>query len=281
MAKYIILYNPLSDNGMGEAHTKILSNILESNDLNLIDITKNCDIKKMIGESDPEDTFILSGGDGTLNRFFNDTDTMEIKNEILYYATGSGNDFLMSLGIAKGNLVPLNPFFGTLPTVTVNETDRKFINGVGFGFDGYCGEAADALRKKGDRHISTMGIAVKGLLFRFKPVNATITVDGRIERFKDVWLAPTMYGRFYNGGMLPVPDQDREDGTVSVMVLYHCNRGQALTVFPKLYRGEYIHDENIIRIMKGHNVTVEFDRPAALQIDGEIIKNITSYSVKL
>ena len=280
MPRFIILYNPLSDNGQGEAQTKLLSNRLEGNDLRLIDLTKCDDIQKMIGESHPDDTFILSGGDGTLNRFLNEIDTIEIKNEILYYATGSGNDFLMSLGIEKGNLVPLNPFFGTLPTVTVNGQDRKFINGVGFGFDGYCSEAADALREKGDRHINTMGIAVKGLLFGFKPVNATITVDDCTERFKDVWLAPTMFGSFYNGGMIPVPDQDREDGVVSVMVLYHCNRGKALTVFLKLYRGEYIHDENIVRIIKGHNINVEFDSPTALVIDGEVIKNVTSYSVK-
>ena len=65
------------------------------------------------------------------------------------------------------------------------------------------------------------------------------------------------------------------------MVLYHCSKTKALTVFPKFYRGEYILDETIVRIMKGCNVNVEFDRPAAVQIDGEIIKNVTSYSVTI
>ena len=32
--------------------------------------------------------------------------------------------------------------------------------------------------------------------------------------------------------------------------------------------------------IKGHEVTVEFDRPTALQIDGETVLDVTSYTVK-
>ncbi len=33
-------------------------------------------------------------------------------------------------------------------------------------------------------------------------------------------------------------------------------------------------------IRTGHEITVEFDRPTALQIDGETITNVTTYTVK-
>lgn len=35
---------------------------------------------------------ILCGGDGTLNRFVNDVNGMNIPNKLYYYPTGTGND---------------------------------------------------------------------------------------------------------------------------------------------------------------------------------------------
>lgn len=281
MSTYQILYNPRSDNGQGEAEVKSLSNKLESNELIFNDITKIGDIKAFINSLGADEKIIITGGDGTLNHFLNDIDGMDIKTDVLFFATGSGNDFIASVGVAKGNLVPLNPFFGKLPTVTVNGKDYKFINGVGFGIDGYCCEVGDDMRATTDKPINYTSIAIKGLLFHFKPVNATVTVDGKTERFERVWLAPTMFGRFYGGGMIPTPDQKREDGTVSTMVYHGCGKLKALMVFPNIFKGEHVKEEKIVKIYKGHSVTVEFDKPTALQIDGETIRNVTSYSVTI
>lgn len=281
MSTYQILYNPLSNNGQGEAEVKSLSNKLESNELIFKDITKIGDIKAFINSLGADEKIIIAGGDGTLNHFLNDIDGMDIKTDVLFFATGSGNDFIASVGVAKGNLVPLNPFFGKLPTVTVNGKDYKFINGVGFGIDGYCCEVGDDMRATTDKPINYTSIAIKGLLFHFKPVNATVTVDGKTERFERVWLAPTMFGRFYGGGMIPTPDQKREDGTVSTMVYHGCGKLKALMVFPNIFKGEHVKEEKIVKIYKGHSVTVEFDKPTALQIDGETIRNVTSYSVTI
>ena len=281
MSTYQILYNPRSDNGQGEAEVKSLSNKLESNELIFNDITKIGDIKAFINSLGADEKIIIAGGDGTLNHFLNDIDGMDVKTDVLFFATGSGNDFIASVGVAKGNLVPLNPFFGKLPTVTVNGKDYIFINGVGFGIDGYCCEVGDDMRATTDKPINYTSIAIKGLLFHFKPVNATVTVDGKTERFERVWLAPTMFGRFYGGGMIPTPDQKREDGTVSTMVYHGCGKLKALMVFPNIFKGEHVKEEKIVKIYKGHSVTVEFDKPTALQIDGETIRNVTSYSVTI
>ncbi|HEY8421918.1 MAG TPA: hypothetical protein VIL05_09300 [Thermoclostridium sp.] len=34
----------------------------------------------------------------------------------------------------------------------------------------------------------------------------------------------------------------------------------------------------MVDIFTGHEITVEFDRPAALQIDGETVSKVTSYT---
>lgn len=36
----------------------------------------------------------------------------------------------------------------------------------------------------------------------------------------------------------------------------------------------------MVEVITGKDITVRFDRPTALQIDGETIKNVTEYSVK-
>ena len=50
----------------------------------------------------PESDIVLCGGDGTLNRFINDSDGYPYENPLYYYGTGSGNDFLRDLGKEQG-----------------------------------------------------------------------------------------------------------------------------------------------------------------------------------
>lgn len=281
MSKYRILYNPQSNNCQGEAEVKALDALLKGDELTYVNVLEIKDVKSFITSLQADEKLVVSGGDGTLNRFINEICGVDLQNEVYYYPTGTGNDFLNSIGEEKGKLIPLNNFFGKLPIVTVNHMQYQFINGVGYGIDGYCCEVGDKLRATSDKPINYTAIAIKGLLFHFKPVNAKVTVDGKTYHFKKVWLAPTMFGRFYGGGMIPTPDQKREDGTVSTMVYHNCGKLKALMVFPSIFKGEHIKHKEMVSVFKGHSVTVEFDKPTALQIDGETILGVTSYSVKI
>ena len=124
-------------------------------------------------------------------------------------------------------------------------------------------------------------IAIKGLLFHYKPTGATITVDGVEHRFEKVWLAPTMIGRYYGGGMMPTPEQDRlnGDGAVSVMVYYVSGKLKSLAVFPSIFKGEHIKHSEMVAVLSGRNITVWFDDPRPLQIDGETVPGVREYSV--
>lgn len=280
MAKYKVLFNALSDNRQGKSEAKALDQVLAGNEIEYTDVI-GLDVKAFVSSLSEDEKLVVAGGDGTLNRFLNDTDGMDIKNEVFFFSTGTGNDFLKSVGAEKGTLVPINRFFGKLPTVTVNGKDYKFINGVGYGIDGYCCEVGDKLRETSDKPINYTSIAIKGLLFHFKPVNAKVTIDGKTHRFHKVWLAPTMFGGFYGGGMMPTPDQKREDGMVSTMVYHNCGKLKALMVFPNIFKGEHVKHEKIVSIYQGHHVTVKFDKPTALQIDGETILGVKEYTVKI
>lgn len=280
MKKYFILYNSKSGNGTGkQAAEKVLEH-LSGGEHEFIDVTSVKSYEKLFESLDKDDVVVLCGGDGTLNHFANDVQGIEIKNKVLHFGTGTGNDFLHDIGAADGKPAEINKYIKKLPTVCVNGVERKFINGIGYGIDGYCCEVGDKLRATGDKPINYTSIAIKGLLFHYKPTNATVTVDGVEKKFKKVWIAPTMNGRYYGGGMIPTPDQDRlNNDTVSTMIMYGKGKIKTLMVFPSIFKGEHIKHKNMVEVFTGRNVTVEFDRPTALQIDGETVLGVTKYSV--
>ncbi len=285
MSKIYALFNPLSANKLGEQKAHGLIRFFPNEDMiEFVDITSIENYKEFIDSLSTDDKIVICGGDGTVNRFVNEIYDLAVENEILYYATGSGNDFLRDLEkTPEDGPVKLNDYITNLPIVTVKGKSYRFINGVGFGIDGYCCEVGDQLRNTSAKKINYTSIAIKGLLFHYKPTNAVVTVDGERYEFKKVWIAPTMVGRYYGGGMLPAPQQRREDRCdhVSVALMFGTGKLRTLIHFPSLFKGEHIKKTKTTAVFQGKHITVEFDRPVALQIDGETILDVSSYEVNL
>ena len=278
-----ILYNPLSGKANASEEADILT-VFQIDDCITKNITEIVDYTAFFALLDKYDTVILCGGDGTLNRFVNDIDGIEIKCEVMYYPIGTGNDFAHDLGHgANCNPFSIKEYIKSLPIAEVNGKRYRFLNNVGFGIDGYCCEVGDKLKAQSDKPVNYTSIAIKGLLFHFKPTGATVTVDGKQYHYEKVWIAPTMKGRFYGGGMMPTPSQDRTDpeGKVSLMVLHGSGKLKTLAVFPSIFKGKHIKHTEMVAIHTGHNIHVAFDRPTSLQIDGETFLGVTEYSVKV
>lgn len=278
MKKYCVLYNPQAGNRNGEKEAKTLENVLEG-ELAYTDVTKIENYGEFFSELGEEEV-IICGGDGTLNRFTNAIKGVAGAHKLYYYACGSGNDFLRDVGGQNEKLIELENHVKNLPVVTVKGKDYYFLNGVGYGIDGYCCEKGDKIRATSSKPINYASIAIKGLLFHFKPVNATVIVDGKEYKFKKVWLAPTMNGRFYGGGMLPAPEQTREKDTLSVMLFHGSGKLKSLMIFPSLFKGEHVKKKKNICVLSGHTITVKFDSPRALQIDGETILDVSEYTAR-
>lgn len=266
------LYNSLANNGIRPdvpAGTELVDAV-------------GLDYPAYLKNLDPEDELVLIGGDGTLNYFINAVNGTDIQNNIYLLGSGTGNDFLTDIGRQPGEEVLINPYLSNLPTVRVNGLEKLFINNMGFGIDGYCCEVADQIKAKNPQEkIDYSGIAVKGLLFHFKPCHAEITVDGVRHEFDHVWIAPTMKGKYYGGGMKMAPDQDRFSDHLTVVV-YHCrSKLKALTAFPSIFKGEHVKKTSLVRSFTGNEIRVRFSRPCAAQIDGETVLNVTEYTAVL
>lgn len=275
--KYCVLFNPLSAHG--ESIKEKLESVLRDSELRYLDIRAIDDYVSFLNGVSDEDV-IICGGDGSINYFINHVSTDRINGNIYYYPCGSGNDFAHDIG--GDGLICLTDYINDLPKVNVNGKSYLFLNGVGYGIDGYCCEIGDMLKNK-KKKVNYAGIAIKGLLFHYKPTKATVVVDGVKYEYTKVWLAPTMKGRYYGGGMMISPDQSRNDPdkTLTVVVMHGSGKLKTLVVFPSIFKGEHTKHTEMFTIIKGRNISVEFDRETALQVDGETILNVKKYEVSI
>ena len=277
-----LLLNPLADNKRGEQDARKWAeeNKVECEFKSLLEIE---DMKAFFNGLEEGDEVILTGGDGTINRFANDVYGYEFKNPLWYVKCGSGNDFYRdNEKYVKDGKLDLAPFLKDLPEITVNGIKRRFLNGIGYGLDGETCRVGDIQRATSDKPVNYSSIAIKLLLGGYKLNKATVTVDGETKKYENVWLDSTMKGRFYGGGLMVAPDQDRfnEDALVTVVTLYKKNRLLTLMRFPMLNKGEHVKKPDWVTVKTGKKVTVSFEEPCALQIDGDVVENVLTYSVE-
>lgn len=278
-----VMFNPLAGNRTCEDRCKGVGEIFASDEIKYIDLLAVEDLAVFMKDLAPDDQVVICGGDGTLNYVINHTDASGLEQDVFYYPCGSGNDFYHDVDEEGTNGVfRINKYLKCIPTVTVKGMKKLFINGIGYGIDGYCCEEGDKKRiVSPGRKVDYTRIALKGLAYDFKKVNAKVTVDGKTYTYSNVWMAPTMNGRFFGGGMMCAPDQDRmnEDGIVSVVVVHSRFRIPLLFAFLSIFKGKHVRYKSLVTVHTGSNVTVEFDRPTALQIDGETVTDVLSYTV--
>ncbi|MBO7368940.1 MAG: diacylglycerol kinase family protein [Clostridia bacterium] len=284
--KYI-LYNKLANNNNGikaalQLNDKIREVVLEIPKEGKLIPVDEISYTEFLSDKTAEDEIYLVGGDGTLNRFVNDVYGMTFAPKIYFYPAGSGNDFFNDQKdkIVDG-VIELNDYLSNLPTVYVNGIEKRFINGIGFGLDGVVCEIGDDIRAKSDKKINYTMIALKLCLYAYKPRKATVIVDGERHEFENVWIAPAMKGRFYGGGMMVAPKQDRffDDGKLTLVIASSKSRLKLLVNFPKLFKGN-VDKVKIVHTFTGKTITVEYDEPTALQIDGDTVRNVKTYTVK-
>lgn len=265
------LYNPLANNG-------IKPNI---SGVDLIDATK-INYKDFFANLKPEDEVVLIGGDGTISHLIQEIDTAKLKNNVYLFGNGTGNDFLNDINEKPNKEVLLNPYLVNLPTVRVNGITRKFINNMGLGIDGYCCEEADKIKARTpNKKINYSTIAIKGLLYKYKPRVVEVEIDGKHYTFKNAWLAPTMKGRYYGGGMMIAPNQDRNSDHLTVVVYACKSKIKSLMTFPSIFEGTHIQKEDVVTVMTGNKVHVKFSIPSAAQIDGDTVLNVSEYYAEL
>ena len=96
-----VLFNPQAGNGSGAQQARALDARFPEETFSYTDMTTSSDYAAWLGTLPADASLIIAGGDGTLNRFLNDTDGMALPEKLYYFATGSGNDFLQTLALRR------------------------------------------------------------------------------------------------------------------------------------------------------------------------------------
>lgn len=282
MENYVILYNPNSGGGKGLNIAKEIEPLMGEHNFVYQDMTAINDYDEFLNQLPVGTDIILTGGDGTLNSFINRTDCDNLKQKLYFYASGSGNDFARDIKYPKRTKpICINNYIKNLPTAKIKDKVYKFINCVGSGMDGYCCAEVERLRSLGKRRANYTFVAIKALLGAYKPCDATVTVDGVTKTYKHAWLVPTMNGRFFGGGFMSAPNQDRlnKDKKLTTVSMHSNNFFKIVIAFLRLMKGTHIKMKSMIDTIEGYEISVKLSKPAPLQLDGEVIGNVTEYTV--
>ena len=275
-----ILYNPKSNSEHNDLNIIPGKEELErkgARQISLLDL----DAREFCASLTESDRVLICGGDGTLHHFVNNTRGVSFPCPVSIVRSGTGNDFLNDIGqIKPDELLDVREYISYLPEVEVDGEKRLFINGVGMGIDGAVCDGVEQYKKKTGKKANYTAIALKLLAYKYKRPSATVVVDGVEHRFKDVWMASAMHGRFFGGGMMISPTQDRTSGKLSLMVMHGGARPRILTIFPKVFNGGHIKHTDIVEIFECDEVTVTYDIPIAFQADGETKSNMITYTAR-
>ena len=282
MENYVILYNPNSGGGKGLNIAKEIEPLMGEHNFVYQDMTAINDYNEFLNQLPVGTDIILTGGDGTLNSFINRTDCDNLNQKLYFYASGSGNDFARDIKYPKRTKpICINNYIKNLPTAKIKDKVYKFINCVGSGMDGYCCAEVERLRSLGKKRANYTFVAIKALLGAYKPCDATVTVDGVTKTYKHAWLVPTMNGRFFGGGFMSAPNQDRlnNDKKLTTVSMHSNNFFKIVIAFLRLMKGTHIKMKSMIDTIEGYEISVKLSKPAPLQLDGEVIGNVTEYTV--
>lgn len=283
--KYCVLYNRKSGGKTcGKQHkkdpSKVLINILKNDELYYRSMPEIKDFKAFFNEV--KDDIIICGGDGTLSYFLNKIHNLKYKNHLWFFPTGSGNDFCSDIEKDPKKPFPIDEYLKKLATLKVDNKEYVVFNGAGAGIDGYTCAEGERLRKKGKKTINYTLIGLKGLLYDFKPHELDLEIDEKSHHFKNVWFSPIMLGRYFGGGMMVAPMQDRiKNNSLSIIVVSSKNRPRLISIFPKIFKGQHIKYQKIVKVFHGNHIKVTLSHSAPFQYDGEVIENVSSYEMHL
>lgn len=280
MHHYFIV-NPIAGSIKADFVVSCLKEILEADfpnieyTISITDYIWHASKLSALAASTYEDVRIYSlGGDGTLNEVANGIRESDNEKAVLVpVPLGSGNDFVRSLGyvtqkdVKKLLLSALNSLCVELDICMVN--GRYFINISSVGFDAEVAVKANFYKE--NNKLIPKGLAYYVAVFttflKMKSYAVSITIDNDQVIERDVTLMAVANGKYYGGGIMPVPDASPSDGYIDVCILNRISRILVPFVFPLYIKGkhsklkvaEFYRCKNVKIISKGQALNINID----------------------
>lgn len=219
--------------------------------------------------------FYACGGDGTLNEVAAGVVGLE-KAAVTHYPCGSGNDFIKVFGVdgrvfsdleelMRGREIELD-YIQSDCGVCVNVFSVGVDARIARGMQKY--KRIPLLHGTMAYHASTVEHLIRGL---HQPYGVEIdgkSYDGRYT------LILAGNGRFYGGGIHPVPDADPEDGLLDVLLVQAVSRFTAAKVIGAYESGRYREYPQYITHSQAKELTIfhQNGKDMTISLDGEIVQ---------
>ncbi len=212
---------------------------------------------------------IILGGDGTLNEAVNG---LKYDTPISIIPTGSGNDYVKCLNLGQSLEDQIETaLFGQVMRVDLGLCNgRKFLNGVGVGFDGQI--VADMVREK------TM---IKGpakyyyhvlkILASYAPKSFSFTDDHGTHKKKLILLCIAK-GTTFGGSFKLNPEAKLADGFLHVCEVGELHPIKRFLSIPALSKGKHGRLKEV-RFFKTNSLIIENQTELNAHIDGEYFGN--------
>ncbi|GHF30209.1 YegS/Rv2252/BmrU family lipid kinase [Deinococcus metalli] len=231
----------------------------------------------------PIDVAVLAvGGDGTVGALL--PAVVGTGRPLGIVPLGTGNDFAGLLGLRPGDLgaaldrLAFQPRRVDALEVEIGAGDHAgrrtvLLNGLGMGFDAQVAAnmaRAPAALRGFARYAWSAVLTVKELALT--PV--TVTVDGAVQYAGPSALVAVMNGTRYGGGFQISPQSDVRDGCLDVLASREVTRASLLGLMIRVLRGRHLEHARV-SAGQGSAVTVEWARPVALHLDGDLAGMVT------
>jgi diacylglycerol kinase (ATP) len=217
LKKVFVLVNPVSGKGKSLKALALLRDLLDANEIQyaVFQTEKNKNGWQTVASHLDKhfSDLIILGGDGTINEAVNG---LKYDIPVSIVPCGTGNDYVKCLKIGKHLKEQINTaVFGHPIPVDVGVcNDRKFLNGVGIGFDGQI--VFDLVTQK----TWIQGVAkyyyhVLKILSSYKAKPFSFLVDGQTNT-KPLILLCIAKGTTFGGAFRLVPNSKLDDGKLHV-----------------------------------------------------------------
>jgi diacylglycerol kinase (ATP) len=233
-----------------------------------------------LAASDGYRYLVAVGGDGTANEVANGilSSTNPTTTELGIVSTGTGSDFIRSVGISRDYTAACSALTGTRRLsidVGVVEYQRQgqtlerfFINAAGVGFDAAVVKETERLPKFFGGTVPYVAGMLRTLIsYRNKPVVVRVGDEVESRRVLNVAVAN---GGYMGGGMHIAPQAELGDSLLDVVVIGDMGKLEVLKEFPTVYKGTHINHPKV-SMKRGSSVSIEASEPVLVYADGELL----------
>lgn len=269
--KLFVVTNPTS--GSRGRHQSVMREFLsfvESKDLSiqLVETTPSQNAAAQVNShfDNGFTDLVIIGGDGTFNEAINGLD---FDVPVTFIPAGTGNDFVKNLSIGK----KLPEQLSQLTSDSVCKIDvghcngRKFLNGVGIGFDG---QIVEDMAKRKVPLLSGHAkyyYHVLSILASYKERPFDFSLNGH-DRTEDLILMTVGNGTTFGGGFKLMPDAKLNDGQLEVCTIGAISGLRRFLNIHKLSNGTHgtIPEVNLFQATE---ITLKTSDVLFAHIDGE------------